>query len=120
MTIPQEHAADRGYTARLRRAAPEEAAAFADFNAHTVGRADGSVPPKYRELIALAVALTTQCQYCIASHTSTLKNLGATEEEIAETVFVTAALRAGGAFTHGLMALRYFDQENVPVGVHAH
>ena len=120
MTIPQEHAADRGYTAKVRRAAPEEAAAFAEFNAHTVGRTDGAVPPKYRELIALGVALTTQCQYCIATHTATLKTLGASEEELAETVFITAALRAGGAFTHGLMAMRYFDQNTAPVGAHTH
>jgi len=30
-----------------------------------VGREDGAIPKKYRELIALAVACTTQCQYCI-------------------------------------------------------
>jgi AhpD family alkylhydroperoxidase len=96
-------------TAHLRRAAPQEAAAFANFNAETVGRTDGAIEPKYRELIALGVALTTQCQYCIASHTAALKKLGATKEEIAETVFITAALRAGGAFTHGLVAMRHFE-----------
>jgi AhpD family alkylhydroperoxidase len=107
--VPPEHKADRDYAPKLRRAAPVEAKAFNAFNADTVGRTDGVIAPKYRELIALAVALTTQCQYCLASHTSALKDLGATEEEIAETVFITSALRAGAAFTHGLMAMRYFD-----------
>ena len=110
MNIPEEHVKDRGFAPRLRRAAPTEAAAFAEFNAKTVARTDGAIPPKYRELIALGVALTTQCQYCLASHTAALRELGATEEEIAETTFIAAALRAGAAYTHGLVAMRYFDQ----------
>jgi len=110
MTHPHEHEADRAYASRLHEAAPQEAVAFAQFNALTVGRADGQIAPKYRELIALGVALTTQCPYCIASHTAALKKLGATREEIAETVFISSALRAGAAYTHGLVAMRYFDQ----------
>ncbi|GAA1003040.1 hypothetical protein Aple_002410 [Acrocarpospora pleiomorpha] len=104
-----EHAADRAYTPQLRRSAPAEAASFSAFMASTVGRKDGAIPPKYRELIALGVALTTQCQFCISSHTGVLKKLGATEEEIAETVFIAAALRAGAAYTHGMVAMRHFD-----------
>lgn len=123
MSIPVEHRADRAYASKLRKAAPTEAQAFADFNAQTVGRTDGAIPPKYRELIALGVALTTQCQFCLASHTAALKKLEATSEEIAETVFVTSALRAGAAYTHGLMAMRYFDGADAPESaehVHAH
>lgn len=109
-SAPHEHAADRSYAPMLRRSAPKEAAAYADFSAQVVGRIDGNIPPKYRELIALAVALTTQCQYCLASHTTALKRLGASQQEIAETVFIASALRAGAAFTHGLVAMRFFDQ----------
>lgn len=112
MTIPHEHQADRTYAPMVRRSAPVESAAFVDFNAKTVGRADGMIPPKYRELIGLGVALTTQCQFCIASHTSVLQRLGASREEIAETTFITAALRAGAAYTHGLVAMRYFDSSS--------
>jgi alkylhydroperoxidase/carboxymuconolactone decarboxylase family protein YurZ len=65
----------------------------------TVGRTDGAVPLKYRELIALGVALTTNA-----------KRAGATREELAETVHIAAALRAGAALTHGLLALRLFDE----------
>jgi AhpD family alkylhydroperoxidase len=75
-----------------------------------VGRADGAVPAKYRELMAVAVACTTQCPYCIEVHSKAAKKAGATREELVETALIAAALRAGGAATHGAMALKFFDQ----------
>jgi len=63
--------------------------------------ADGAIPAKYKELMALAVALTTQCPYCLDIHKGKALKAGATPEEIAETTFVAAAIRAGGAITHG-------------------
>jgi len=48
-------------------------------------------------LIALAVAHTTQCVYCIEVHTKNAKKAGASKEEVVEAVFLAAALRAGGA-----------------------
>ena len=67
--------------------------------------ADGAIPAKTKELIALAVAMTTQCPYCIEIHTKKAKGAGCSEKEIAETVMVAAALRAGAAITHGTHAL---------------
>jgi AhpD family alkylhydroperoxidase len=67
--------------------------------------ADGALPVKTKELIALGVAMTTQCPYCIEIHTKRAKTAGCSEAEIAETVLVAAALRAGGAVTHGTHAL---------------
>lgn len=61
---------------------------------------EGAVPLKYKELIALGVALTTQCEYCLEVHKKNALKAGASEQEIAETAFVAAALRAGGAVTH--------------------
>lgn len=63
--------------------------------------ADGVIPKKYKELMAIAVALTTQCTYCIEVHRKAALDAGATEEEFAETIHVAAALRAGAAVTHG-------------------
>ena len=63
-------------------------------------RADGVIPKKYKELMAVAVALTTQCPYCIEIHKGEVLKAGATEVELAETAFVAAALRAGGTVTH--------------------
>lgn len=61
---------------------------------------DGAIPKKYKELIAVAVALTTQCPYCVDIHAEAARKAGATDEELAEAGFVAAALRAGGAITH--------------------
>ena len=66
---------------------------------------DGAIPLKYKELMAVAVALTTQCPYCIEIHSKKARKAGATEQELAETTLVAAALRAGGAITHGTHAL---------------
>lgn len=76
----------------------------------TVGRDGAAIPRKYRELIALGVALTTQCPYCLDVHTANAKKAGATREELAETVHIAAALRAGAALTHGLLALKLYDK----------
>lgn len=75
-----------------------------------VGRDDGAIPRKYRELIALGVAFTTQCPYCIEVHTKAAKAAGASREEVTESSMIAAALRAGGAATHGAMALKFYDQ----------
>src|SRR5437870_11630241 len=93
----------------LKRLAPDEFTGFAALDA-SVGKEAGKIPRKYRELIALAVAFTTQCPYCLAVHTNTAKRAGATREEVAEAAFLAAALRAGAAVTHGALALKLFDQ----------
>jgi AhpD family alkylhydroperoxidase len=67
--------------------------------------ADGAISAKTKELIAIAVAVTTQCPYCIEIHSKRAKTAGCTEAEIAESVLVAAALRAGGAVTHGTHCL---------------
>ncbi|PWT89229.1 MAG: carboxymuconolactone decarboxylase [Blastocatellia bacterium] len=91
----------------MRKLAPTDFDAWLNLN-NICGREDGAVPKKYRELIAVAVAVTTQCPYCIEAHAKAAKAAGATREELAETAFVAAALRAGGAATHGAMALKFF------------
>jgi AhpD family alkylhydroperoxidase len=93
----------------LKKLAPDEFKGFVALDS-IVGKDDGKVPRKYRELIALAVAFTTQCPYCLDVHTRNAKRAGATREEVAEVVFLAAALRAGAAVTHGTLALKLFDQ----------
>lgn len=99
---------DLSLAKELVRLAPQEAQAFLGLKA-AAERAGGAIPEKYRELISVAVALTTQCSYCIDAHTRNAARAGATREEIAEAVFIAAALRAGAAVGHGLLALRLFD-----------
>ncbi|WP_235016284.1 carboxymuconolactone decarboxylase family protein [Aquimarina sp. AU474] len=62
---------------------------------------EGAIPVKYKELMAVAVALTTQCPYCLEIHKKNAITAGATQEELAETTFIAAALRAGAAVVHG-------------------
>lgn len=84
---------------KLAEAAPAAMAAFQKFDAAAL--ADGAIPKKYKELIAVAVAMTTQCPYCIEIHRKHAVAAGATAEELAEAALVAAALRAGAAVTHG-------------------
>lgn len=79
--------------------APDASKAFWAFDKAAL--AAGAVPAKYKELMALAVALTTQCPYCIEVHVKKAREAGVTDAELAETVLVAAALRAGAAVTHG-------------------
>jgi AhpD family alkylhydroperoxidase len=94
----------------MKTLAPAEFQAWAALDG-IVGKDDGKIPRKYRELIAIAVAHTTQCPYCIEVHTKKAKKAGATKEEVAETVFLAAALRAGAAATHGTLAMKFYDQD---------
>lgn len=101
---------DRRFARNLRQGAPAEFGAFNEFNRTVMEREDGAVARKYRELIGIAVALTTQCVYCLESHTRAARQLGASDEEVAETVYVAAALRAGGAVAHGRLAMKLFER----------
>ncbi|MFL5264613.1 MAG: carboxymuconolactone decarboxylase family protein [Anaeromyxobacteraceae bacterium] len=102
--------ADLKLIPELKKLAPAEFAGFVALDS-VVGREDGSIPRKYRELIAIAVACTTQCPYCLDVHTRGAKKAGATREEVAEAAFLSAALRAGAAVTHGALALKLFDEK---------
>lgn len=101
--------ADMAYAQQMMALAPVEAKAFLGFD-HAAKRSDGEIPPKVREWIALAVALTTQCAYCLDVHASAAKRLGTTREELAEIALIAAAVRAGATVGHGLLALRLFDE----------
>lgn len=88
---------------KLEQGAPDAIKAFWAFD--KAAMAAGVLPAKTKELMALAVAFTTQCPYCIEIHGQRARDAGATPAEISETVAVTAALRAGAAITHGTHAL---------------
>ncbi|HVT81519.1 MAG TPA: carboxymuconolactone decarboxylase family protein [Phycisphaerae bacterium] len=89
--------------ARFGELAPETFKAFVAFD--DAAFKNGVIPLKYKELIAIGVALTTQCPYCIELHTQRARKAGASEQELAETTLLAAALRAGAAMTHGTHTL---------------
>ncbi len=74
----------------------------------------GKLDIKTRELIALAVAVTTRCEGCITAHAQKAQELGLTEEEVSEALAVAVALNAGAAFVHSgkvIDAFRNFSVE---------
>jgi AhpD family alkylhydroperoxidase len=60
---------------------------------------------KTRELIAIAIAVTTRCDGCIGVHTDRAINAGATREEVAEALGVAIALNAGAAVAYSARVL---------------
>ena len=60
---------------------------------------------KTRELIALAVSVTTRCDGCITVHTAEALKQGASREEIAEALGVAVALNAGAAMVYSARVL---------------
>jgi AhpD family alkylhydroperoxidase len=74
----------------------------------------GKLSTKFKELIAVGVTHVTQCDACIAYHTSKAKEAGATDEEIVEAVFVAMELLAGSAVGHFNSAAKTMD------GHHSH
>lgn len=91
-----------------RELAPEIHRAFDEFSKRVF--AEGALPEKTKQLIAVAVAHVTQCPYCIAGHTTLAQRKGATDNEIMEAIWVAAEMRAGGAFAHSTVALHTLDQ----------
>jgi AhpD family alkylhydroperoxidase len=100
---------DSRFLKEMSKLAPTEFNAWLNLD-KIVGRDEGAIPRKYRELIALAVACTTQCPYCIEVHVKAAKAAGASREEVTESSLIAAALRAGGAATHGAMALKFYEK----------
>ena len=87
----------------LRQHAPAAMDAFFAFDKAVF--TEGALTVKVKELIAVAVAVTTQCPYCIEIHVQKAKAAGATDAELTEATLVAAALRAGGSITHGTHAV---------------
>ena len=88
---------------RRRELAPETMDAFRAFSRQVF--ADGALPSKTKELIAVAVAHVTQCPYCIRGHTERALSKGATEQEVMEAIWVASEMRAGAAYAHSLVAI---------------
>ena len=88
---------------KRRELAPRQLDAFKAFSAAVF--AEGVLPVKTKQLIAVAVAHVTQCPYCIRGHTEAALRHGASEQEIMESIWVAAEMRAGGAYAHSTLAI---------------
>ena len=103
MTDSVYHAATPQIAKHRKDLAPAINDAFETFS-RTVF-ADGALPEKTKQLIAVAVAHVTQCPYCIQGHTKLARRKGNSEAEIMEAIWVAAEMRAGGAYAHSTLAL---------------
>jgi AhpD family alkylhydroperoxidase len=90
--------------ATRRRLAPETERAFLAFSEQVF--APGALDAMVKQIIAVAVAHVTQCQYCIKSHTAAALREGASPEELMEAIWVAAEMRAGAAYAHSTIALQ--------------
>ncbi|MFJ2371095.1 carboxymuconolactone decarboxylase family protein [Microbacterium sp. NPDC087665] len=109
--------ADKTYTKVYKQHTPDVLAAFAAFDSAVFAPDESrAIPLKYRELIALAVGITTQCVYCIDAHSQKAVAAGADEAELAEAAWVATAIRAGGGFAHGRLAFKLAE----PAHEHQH
>jgi AhpD family alkylhydroperoxidase len=69
------------------------------------GAKTNQLDAKTRELISLAVAVTTRCDGCITVHAEAAVRQGATEAEVAEALGVAVAMNAGAALVYSARAL---------------
>lgn len=79
-------------------------------NLHNTALEKGTLDPKTKELIALGISVCIKCEPCIVAHTKSLIDLGATREEIDETIAVTLFMGGGPATAYGGKALEAYDQ----------
>lgn len=93
--------------AEVRRAIPESAGGFAALAKAAI--APGALDSKTKELIALAIGITARCDGCLAYHAKAAARLGATREEIVETIGVSVYMGGGPSMIYGAEALAAFD-----------
>jgi AhpD family alkylhydroperoxidase len=92
---------------RMRELAPEAYRAWLEFDKKAFE--PGAIDKKTKELIALGIAHVTQCPWCIDAHVQKAEKAGASEQELAEVIFVAMAMASGAAWSHGGLALQCQD-----------
>jgi AhpD family alkylhydroperoxidase len=92
----------------LRAAIPEVVAAKQAVGNAAMG--DGALSAKVKELIALAISITRECDGCVAAHARGAVRRGATMEEVAEMIGVTINMNGGPATVWGPRALAAFQE----------
>lgn len=95
---------------KLREAIPEVYAAYAAMQAATTGAEDGALSPKVRELIALAIAVSKQCDGCIAAHARRVAQHDATSQEVAEAIGVAILMNGGPGTVWGPRAFAAVEE----------
>jgi len=100
---------------RLREKIPAVYAAYAAQSKAAIDE-DGVLDPKTRDLIALAIAVTRQCDGCIASHARSVARRGGTAQEVAETIGVAILMNGGPGTVWGPRAFAAFEEYAAAAG----
>lgn len=98
----------RAPTRSLRDASPDVWGGFGQL--HQAAVADGALPAKVKELMALAIAVVKQCDGCIAYHARAAVARGATAEEAADALGVALLMDGGTASIYGPRAWEAFHE----------
>ncbi len=99
---------------RMRELVPEPYRKWLEFE--RAAFADGALPAKTKELIALGIAQITQCPWCIDVHVKKARQAGASDAEMAETIFVAMAMASGAAWSHGGLLLQAAHEHGASTG----
>jgi AhpD family alkylhydroperoxidase len=94
--------------ASLRTSTPDVMKSFGELG--RAATADGTLDAKTKELIALALSVASRCDPCIGFHMKTLVKLGATRQEIDETLGVTTYMGGGPSLMYAANAIAAFDE----------
>lgn len=94
--------------AKFRTLEPEAAKGFTAM--HRGSMYEGVLSVKQKELIALAIGISTRCSDCIGFHVRSAIKAGATREEVAETISVAVMMGGGPAYMYGAKAIEAYDQ----------
>jgi alkylhydroperoxidase/carboxymuconolactone decarboxylase family protein len=89
----------------------EQAKKFFDYNGSVF--ADGALSVREKALIALAVAHSVQCAYCIDAYSTECLKQGADLEQMTEAVHVATAIRGGASLVHGLQMLEHVEESSM-------
>jgi AhpD family alkylhydroperoxidase len=95
-------------TKSLRRAIPEVWAGF--LATHDAAMADGEVPTRLKEVVALAISVVKRCDGCIAHHAKAASKHGATPAEVAEILGVAVLMDGGTASVYAPQAWAAFEE----------
>jgi alkylhydroperoxidase/carboxymuconolactone decarboxylase family protein len=71
---------------------------------------EGALTAREKSLIALAVAHTEQCPYCIDAYTKDGLQRGITKEQMMEAIHVGAAIKSGATLVHGVQMMNKVDK----------
>ena len=99
---------------RRRETCPDQFAAFRAFSKAVFSA--GALDAKTKQLLAVAVAHVTQCPHCIEGHTRQALAAGAAPEEVMESIWVAAEMRAGAAYAHSAIAMETIEARQTQRG----